>query len=76
MPKGRPKSKVEESRLGLAFSVPEAARELRISRALIYRLIKDSKIKTIKVGARRLVRREAIDDFLKVGPSLEGSRER
>ena len=34
------------------FTIGEAAHVLRISRALLYKLIRDGRIRTVKVGAR------------------------
>ena len=50
-----------------ALSIEETARTCDLSRATIYRLIKQKKLATIKVGARRLVRPEAIDALLSEG---------
>jgi excisionase family DNA binding protein len=51
----------------LALSVPEAARTCGLSRATLYRLIAEGRLKTLKIGARRLVRPEAIDALLNGG---------
>ena len=37
------------------YSVDEAARALRLSRSLIYELIRSNQLHTVKVGRRRLV---------------------
>ncbi len=50
-----------------ALSVPETARACGISRATVYRLIDQKKLATVKIGARRLVRPEAIDAMLDEG---------
>lgn len=50
-----------------ALSVEEAARALNLSRATIYRLIKDKRLETVKVGSRRLVRPQALDALLDGG---------
>ena len=47
-----------------ALSVTEAARACGISRASVYRLVSDGKLKTIKIGARRLIRPEALEALL------------
>lgn len=47
-----------------AFSIPEAARMLGISRATVYRMLKEGQIQTIKIGSRRLVPASSIDDVL------------
>lgn len=51
----------------LALSVPEAAQICGISRATIYRLIQQKKLETVKLGARRLVRPEALAALLNGG---------
>jgi excisionase family DNA binding protein len=50
-----------------ALSIREAARTCGISRATVYRLIADSKLATLKIGARRLVTIAAIDALLSGG---------
>jgi len=50
-----------------ALSVREAARTCGISRATLYRLIEQKKLATLKIGARRLVRPEAIEALLDEG---------
>jgi excisionase family DNA binding protein len=47
-----------------AYSVRETARTTNLSYATIYRLIGKGKLKTVKVGGRRLIPVEAIDDLL------------
>jgi excisionase family DNA binding protein len=50
-----------------ALSIREAAHSCGLSRATLYRLIAQSKLVTVKIGSRRLVRSEAIDALLKAG---------
>jgi excisionase family DNA binding protein len=50
-----------------ALSIRETAHTCGLSRATLYRLLKDGKLTTIKIGARRLVPVGAIDAFLKGG---------
>ncbi len=50
-----------------ALSIEEAARTCGLSRSTLYRLLKDKKLATVKVGSRRLVRPEAIDALLSEG---------
>jgi excisionase family DNA binding protein len=52
-----------------ALSIPEAARTCGVSRATLYRLIADGKLKTLKIGARRLVTVGALDALLSGGAS-------
>jgi excisionase family DNA binding protein len=50
-----------------ALSPREAERTLGISHATLYRLIKDGKLKTIKLGSRRLVPVASIEALLAEG---------
>jgi excisionase family DNA binding protein len=50
-----------------AFSIRETERATNLSHATIYRLIASGKLKTVKVGARRLVPVSAIDALLQEG---------
>jgi excisionase family DNA binding protein len=50
-----------------ALSVVEAAETCGVSRATLYRLIANGKLRTLKIGARRLVRPEAIEELLNLG---------
>jgi excisionase family DNA binding protein len=50
-----------------ALSVVEAAQTCGLSRATLYRLIANGKLTTLKIGARRLVRPEAIEELLNAG---------
>ena len=46
------------------FTIVEAAQYLRISRALLYQLIRQGRIKTVKIGARTIVRGAELERFL------------
>lgn len=46
------------------LTVPEAAARLRISKWLLYNLIRSRKLRTVKIGDRRLVPVAALRDFL------------
>lgn len=48
----------------LAGSVAWGCRQIGISRTMFYELMKSGDIRTIRVGGRRLVRREDIEAFL------------
>jgi excisionase family DNA binding protein len=50
-----------------AYSIREAARMCGVSRATLYRLLKDGKITTIKIGTRRLIRDDQINALLAGG---------
>jgi excisionase family DNA binding protein len=47
----------------LAYSVEEACQALGIGRALAYELIMNGRIRSIKVGARRLIPASALSAF-------------
>jgi excisionase family DNA binding protein len=46
------------------LSIKEATFELGISRTSAYEMIAAGKLKTVKIGRRRLIAREAIDEFI------------
>jgi excisionase family DNA binding protein len=50
-----------------ALSIKETAEACGLSRATVYRLIEQKKLSTLKIGARRLVRPEAIEALLDNG---------
>jgi excisionase family DNA binding protein len=57
-------SKHAENHWLLVVSVREAAEAMGLSRSSIYRLIERGELETIKIGARRLVKRDVIERFL------------
>jgi excisionase family DNA binding protein len=48
----------------LAYGPADAAKVLGVSRARVYELMNDGTIPSLKLGARRLIRHEAIVDLL------------
>jgi excisionase family DNA binding protein len=46
------------------LAIKQAIYELGISRTALYELIKDGKLKTVKIGRRRLVPIEAIEELV------------
>ena len=46
------------------LSVQEAAGELGISRSLTYELLSSGALRSVKIGRRRLVPREAIETYI------------
>ena len=46
------------------LSIKQATFELGLSRTSTYELIADGKLKTVKIGRRRFVAIEAIDEFI------------
>jgi excisionase family DNA binding protein len=49
---------------GGMLTVAEACQYLRISKWTLYRLIQGNKIKTVKIGSRRLIRMQTIVEFI------------
>ena len=47
----------------LCFSVSEAAEQLGVCRNHLYKYIDDGTLPSMKLGMRRLVNREALDEF-------------
>jgi excisionase family DNA binding protein len=47
-----------------AFHVREAAAIYRLSRSTLYKLMAEGKLRTVKVGGRRLVPRDAIEALI------------
>jgi excisionase family DNA binding protein len=46
------------------LSVIETARELGISRSLAYELLASGALRSAKIGRRRLIPREAVEEFI------------
>jgi excisionase family DNA binding protein len=57
-------SNATQSQGRFALSVEEAAQALGLSRATIYRLIRDNRLATLKVRSRRIIPIAAIDAIL------------
>lgn len=47
----------------LCYSVSEAAKQLGVCRNHLYRYIDDGTLPSYKLGQRRLINREALDEF-------------
>ena len=50
-----------------AYSIPEAAERLRVSRSQLYRLMSAGALRTVKLGARRIVPAAEITRLLAKG---------
>lgn len=50
--------------LSAASSVVDAAQYLGVSRSQVYRLLADGSLDSLKIGTRRLIRRDALDALL------------
>jgi excisionase family DNA binding protein len=48
----------------VAYRVEEAAQALRLSRSVIYELIRSGQLRTVKQGSRRLVPVVALQEYL------------
>jgi excisionase family DNA binding protein len=46
------------------YRVDEAAEALRVSRSVVYELIRSDQLRTVKVGRRRLVPVEALAEYV------------
>lgn len=57
-----------------AFTIGETAALVRLSIATLYNEMKRGRLQTIKVGGRRLVTREALDEFLGPSPPADKAR--
>jgi excisionase family DNA binding protein len=49
----------------LAYPVPEAGKQIGISRSQTYELIKSGNLKSFTIGKRRLVSRDALREFIR-----------
>ena len=47
----------------LCYSVAEAAEQLSIGKNHLYKYLDDGQLPSFKLGQRRLINREALDDF-------------
>ncbi|MFF0542102.1 excisionase family DNA-binding protein [Nocardia thailandica] len=50
----------------LLLSVPETADQLGVSRSMIFGLIRDGSLPSLKVGRRRMVPAAALPEFVRV----------
>lgn len=57
-------TQVISKKLPRLIAIKQAIYEIGIGRTTIYELIKDGKLKTVKIGRRRLVPSEAIEELI------------
>ena len=48
----------------LLYRVEEAAEALRLSRAMVYEIIRSGQLRTVKIGTRRLVPVAALGEYI------------
>lgn len=48
----------------VAYRIEEAAEALRVSRTHVYELIRSGRLRSVKIGSRRLVPIAALDEYL------------
>ena len=48
-----------------AFSVPDAAKLAGLGKSLLYEEIREGRLKTFRVGSRRLVSRDALEQYIR-----------
>ena len=63
-------SEVRATVPAVLYGVDEAAEALRLSRSLLYELIRSGRLRTVKAGRRRLVPVAALDEYVN---SLDGA---
>lgn len=47
------------------YTVDEAAEELRVSKWMIYRLLRSNELKSLTIASRRLIASDDLQDFIK-----------
>jgi excisionase family DNA binding protein len=62
-------SRVRPAVVPVLYDVDEAAAALRLSRSLLYELIRSGRLRTVKAGRRRLVPVAALEEYV---ASLDG----
>ena len=56
---------MRDAEMRMAHSIEEAAEITNVGRTKIYEAIRNNELRTLKVGRRRLVRTEALRDWLR-----------
>ena len=60
----------------LFYSADECASIFRVSRSHVYRMINEGKIKSIEIGARKVIPASSLEELLKGTMSLSDLRQR
>lgn len=58
---------METSTKPLAYSIPDAARQLSVSRSHLYKLINDGHVRRVKIGGRSVIPTTEIERLLADG---------
>ena len=58
-------SSLEQISSPTLFTVEEAAKQLRVSRWMIHRLLRSNELKSLTIASRRLIASEDLLDFIK-----------
>jgi excisionase family DNA binding protein len=56
-----------DARQIILLTVNEAAETLRLSRATVYRLFRERKLRSVRIGYRRLIRVSELERIIKAG---------
>ena len=57
----------------VAYDVPEVLRRLGVTRPTIYRFLRSGELRSFRLGSRRLVSAEALEEFIRARESAEAS---
>jgi excisionase family DNA binding protein len=60
-----PKGDFGEPASQLVYTVVEAAQALRLSRSKTYELLRNGRLRSVRVDGRRLIRRSDLETFIK-----------
>ncbi len=59
----------------MAYSVKEACKNLSIGRSTLYRAIKSGQLRSIRIGARTVIRAEELESWVSNGPHRDARRQ-
>jgi excisionase family DNA binding protein len=57
------------------FTIPEVAKKLKVTRAAVYKWIREGKIATIAVGSDQRITSSAIDAFIKASTESRAAKD-
>jgi excisionase family DNA binding protein len=55
------------------YTIPEAAKKLRVTRAALYKWMKNGRLKFVVVGSERRITGSALTAFIKAGNEIPGN---